>query len=87
VWASKRTLFEEEREAFHLAYRHASENWESVYERAARMLAVERTFLKRYYNENLHYHLMRSDYEGLLRYLTLASDFGYLDKVRKDIWM
>jgi chorismate dehydratase len=87
VWASKRILFDEEREAFHLAYRQASENWEEIYDRAARMLAVDRTFLKRYYNENLRYHLTRSDYEGLLRYLTLASEFGYLEKVRKDIWM
>jgi len=87
VWASKRVLFEEEREAFQLAYRQAAENWEEIYDRAERMLAVDRSFLKRYYNENLRYHLTRSDYEGLLRYLTLASDFGYLDKVRKDIWM
>jgi chorismate dehydratase len=87
VWASKRNLFEEEREYFHAAYRQASENWEEIYDRAAKMLTVDRSFLKRYYNENLRYHLTRSDYEGLLRYLTLASDFGYLEKVRKDIWM
>jgi chorismate dehydratase len=87
VWASKRTLFEEEREHFHAAYRQASENWEEIYDHAAKMLSVDRSFLKRYYNENLRYHLTRSDYEGLLRYLTLASDFGYLEKVRKDIWM
>lgn len=87
VWAAKRALSEEEREIFHLAYRQATENWNTIYETAARMLAVDVVFLKRYYNENLRYHLTRSDYEGLLRFLTLASDFGYLEKVRKDIWM
>ena len=87
VWASKRTLSTEEREIFHNAYHHATENWNAIYDQAARMLAVDVHFLKRYYNENLRYHLTRSDYEGVLRFLTLASDFGYLDKVRKDIWM
>jgi len=87
VWAAKRTLLEDEREVFHQAYRHADENWERIYQIAARMLSVDIPFLKRYYNENLRYHLTRSDYEGLLRFLTLASDFGYLEKVRKDIWM
>jgi len=87
VWASKKILFEEEREVFHLAYTQASQNWERIYDQAARMLSVDVPFLKRYYNENLRYHLTRSDYEGLLRFLTLASDFGYLEKVRKDIWM
>jgi chorismate dehydratase len=87
VWGSKRVLFEEEREALALAYEQATQNWEEIYDRAQRMLSVDRSFLKRYYNENLRYHLTRSDYEGLLRYLTLASDFGYLEKVRKDIWM
>jgi chorismate dehydratase len=87
VWASKKTLSEEERQVFHAAFQRASENWEVIYDQAARMLAVDLPFLKRYYNENLRYHLVRSDYEGLLRFLTLASDFGHLEKVRKDIWM
>ncbi len=87
VWASKRILSQQEKEVFHLAYRQASENWEAIYDQAARMLTVDVSFLKRYYNDNLRYHLTRSDYEGLLRFLTLAADFGYLEKVRKDIWM
>ena len=87
VWASKKSLSPEQREIFHTAFKQASENWGSIYDQAARMLAVDLPFLKRYYNENLRYHLMRSDYEGLLRFLTLASDFGHLEKVRKDIWM
>jgi predicted solute-binding protein len=87
VWAANRALTEDEKEVFHNAYRQANENWPKVYDIAARMLSVDEAFLKRYYNENLRYHLTRSDYEGLLRFLTLALDFGYLDKVRKDIWM
>ena len=87
VWASKTSLSTEEREIFHTAFQQASENWESIYAQAARMLAVDLPFLKRYYNKNLRYHLVRSDYEGLLRFLTMASDFGHLEKVRKDIWM
>jgi chorismate dehydratase len=87
VWAANRSLSDQERDTFHTAYQHATENWESIYDSAARMLAVDIPFLKRYYNDNLRYHLTRSDYEGLLRFLTLAADFGYLERVRKDIWM
>jgi chorismate dehydratase len=87
VWAANRALSDEEKDVFHNAYRQAKENWPQVYDIAARMLSVDVEFLKRYYNENLRYHLTRSDYEGLLRFLTLALDFGYLNKVRKDIWM
>ncbi|MCI0411538.1 menaquinone biosynthesis protein [bacterium] len=87
VWASKRILSHEEKEIFHNAYQQATQNWEGIIYRAASMLAVDVPFLKRYYNENLRYHLARSDYEGLLRFLVLAADFGYLQKVRKDIWM
>jgi chorismate dehydratase len=87
VWASKRILSPEEREIFYLAYRQAANHWQKIYDRASSMLTVDAPFLKRYYNENLRYHLARSDYEGLLRFLVLAADFGYLKKVRKDIWM
>jgi chorismate dehydratase len=87
VWASKRILSGEEKEIFHQAHQQAIQNWESIFLRACSMLAVDVPFLKRYYNENLRYHLSRSDYEGLLRFLSLAADFGYLQKVRKDIWM
>jgi predicted solute-binding protein len=87
VWASHRRLSQAERESFHMAYRQATENWESIYDIAARSLVVDRSFLHRYYNENLRYHLARSDYEGLLRFLTLASEFGFLERVRKDIWL
>ena len=87
VWASKKSLSTAEREIFHTAFQQASENWETIYDQAARILAVDLPFLKRYYNKNLRYHLIRSDYEGLLRFLTIASDLGHLEKVRKDIWM
>jgi chorismate dehydratase len=87
VWASNRVLSTAEKEIFYDAYRQASQNWNLVYEQAARMLAVDAAFLHRYYNENLRYHLTRSDYEGLLRFLTMACEFGFLEKVRKDIWM
>jgi chorismate dehydratase len=87
VWASKRILSVDEREIFYLAHRQATQNWENIFQRASNMLVVDAPFLKRYYNENLRYHLSRSDYEGLLRFLSLAADFGYLQKVRKDIWM
>ena len=87
LWASKRKLTDDEKEIFQNAYHQASQNWDRIYHRAAGMLAVDQPFLKRYYNENLRYHLTRSDYEGLLRFLNLAADFGFLTKVRKDIWM
>ncbi len=87
VWASKQDLSTEEKDIFHLAHQQATQNWQNVFQRASSMLAVDVPFLKRYYNENLRYHLSRSDYEGLLRFLVLAADFGYLQKVRKDIWM
>lgn len=87
LWGSKRNLSADERDIFFQAFRRASENWDAIYDQAARMLAVDVHFLKRYYNENLRYHLTRSDYEGLLRFLSMASDFGHVEKVRKDIWM
>lgn len=87
LWAAQKELSPEQRHLFHRVYEQATQNWNSIYEQAGRMLAVDVEFLRRYYNENLRYHLTRSDYEGLLRFLTLAADFGYLEKARKDIWM
>ncbi len=87
VWASKLHLSEKEKSVFHVAYEQAAQNWDDVYDRAARMLSVDLAFLKRYYNDNLRYHLTRSHYEGLLRFLFMAVELHCIEKVRKDIWM
>jgi len=85
-WASNRPLTEEEKRTLYRSYETATGNWDAIYSMAREMLPVDNAFLKRYYNEDLHYHLVRSDYEGLLRFFTLAAELGLTEHMRKDIW-
>lgn len=85
-WASNRPLTEDENQILRRAYERATGNWDAIYSMAQETLPVDSAFLKRYYTDDLHYHLARSDYEGLLRFFTLASECGLIDRIRKDIW-
>lgn len=87
VWGANRTLSNEEQLLLHQAYTEANENWEDVFEKAQALLAVDQEFLKRYYNRNLRYRLVRSDYEGLLKFFSFALELGLIDRIRKEIWM
>lgn len=87
LWACTRPLLETEQDVLRQSYLEATRNWEDVYNKAGNMLGVDAGFLKRYYNRNLRYQLTKSDYEGLLKFLSLAADFQFVDKVRKDIWV
>lgn len=87
VWASRKWLHPDEIRILQQSLELAENNLQRIYEVAAEQLPVDLAFLKRYYNENLHYRLTRSDYEGILRFLQLIEEFQLLEKVRKDIWM
>jgi chorismate dehydratase len=87
VWASNRALTPPEIQLLHDSYKQATDNWSDIYNEAQLMLNVSGDFLKRYYNVNLHYHLTRPDYEGLLKFLGFAAQFQFIDKARKDIWI
>lgn len=86
IWASLRVISTDERAILSASYQKATQNWQNIYSEAMRMLPVDRTFVKRYYNENLHYQLSKKDYEGILKFLTLSANLGLLESVRKDIW-
>jgi len=86
LWASKRTLKDQEKQWLLNAYRQATENWEDIYRKSAQLLGARSDFVKRYYNENLHYQLARSDYEGLLKFLFLSAELNPVNQIRKDIW-
>jgi len=85
-WASNRQLEEEEKQILYRAYEKATGNWDAIYSMAKETLPVDSSFLKRYYTDDLHYHLVRSDYEGLLRFFTLAAELGFINHMRRDIW-
>lgn len=87
VWAANRPLTDAEKEALRNSYIAGSQNMEAIIAEAGRQLSVRDDFLKKYYNVHLHYQLSRSDYEGLLKFLTLAAEYQLVEKVRKDIWM
>src|SRR5262249_27459784 len=87
VWGCNRVLSPEETEILHSAYKHATGHWQDIYTQAQSTLPVSSDFLKRYYNHSLHYRLTRSDYEGLLKFMSLAAESRLTDNLRKDIWM
>jgi len=87
VWGANRSLSNEEQLLLHQAYAEANANWPDVFHKAQAMLAVDQEFLKRYYNKNLRYRLVRSDYEGLLKFFSFAFELGFSDRIRKEIWM
>lgn len=87
VWAAKRNLTEEEKETLKNSYLAGAQNMPEVIAEAEKQISVSGDFLKRYYNDYLHFQLSRSDYEGLLKFLNLAADYRLVDSVRRDIWM
>jgi chorismate dehydratase len=87
VWASLRRLTSAEMEVFRESYMDAQASPEMVINQAFELLRVDREFVKRYYNLDLHYQLTPNDYQGLSRYLALAADLKFLDNIRTDIWM
>jgi chorismate dehydratase len=86
VWTTMREVTYEEKAILNDSYRIATQNWENIYAEAVRMLPVDSTFVKRYYNENLHYQLTKKDYEGILKFITISANLGLLESIRKDIW-
>lgn len=86
LWASAREISSDEKAILSASYQKATQNWDNIYAEATRTLPVDSTFVKRYYNENLHYQLSKKDYEGILKFLTLSANLGLLESVRKDIW-
>lgn len=87
VWAANRMLTDAEQESLRNSYVSGSENMENVIAEAGRQVTVRGDFLKKYYNDHLHYVLSRADYEGLLKFLSLASEYQLVERVRKDLWM
>lgn len=87
VWASLRRLTASEQEIFRQSFLEAQASLEMVMDQACKMLPVDREFVKRYYNLDLHYQLTPNDYQGFSRYLALAADLKFVDKIRTDIWM
>jgi len=86
LWASLGEISRSEKSMLSDSYQMATQNWESIYAEAMRMLPVDSRFIKRYYNENLHYQLSKKDYEGILKFLAMSANLGLLESVRKDIW-
>jgi chorismate dehydratase len=87
VWAALRKLSSAEQEILTASLEEGLANQSKILDEAEKMLPVDRDFLKRYYNHDLHYQLTPSDYKGLAAYLTLAADLKIVEKVRKEIWM
>jgi chorismate dehydratase len=87
VWASLRRLTSSEKEIFQQSFLEAKASPELVLNQACEMLPVDRKFVERYYNLDLHYQLTPNDYQGLSRYLALAADLKFIDNIRTDIWM
>ena len=87
VWAANRTLTEGEKEALRNSCSEGLRNIEECIGEARNVISVSGEFLKKYYNDHLHYQLASSDYEGLLKFLSLAGENRIVEKVRKDIWM
>jgi chorismate dehydratase len=87
VWASLRQLTASEQEVFRQSFLEAQASSEVVINEACKMLPVDREFVKRYYNLDLHYQLTPNDYQGLSQYLALAADLKFVDNIRTDIWM
>ena len=87
VWGSLRRLTSSEQDVFQQSFLDAKASPELVIDQACKMLPVDREFVKRYYNLDLHYQLTPNDYQGLSRYLALAADLKFVDNIRTDIWM
>jgi chorismate dehydratase len=87
VWASLRRLTSSEQEAFQQSFLEGQAELEMVIDQASKMLPVDREFVKRYYNLDLHYQLTPNDYQGFSQYLALAADLKFVDNIRTDIWM
>lgn len=87
VWASLRRLKSSDQEPFRLSLLEAQSSPEFIINQACKMLPVDREFVKRYYNLDLHYQLTPNDYQGLSHYLALAADLKLVDNIRTDIWM
>lgn len=87
VWASMRILTDAEKETLKNSYIAGTQNWPEVIAEAEKQISVSGDFLKKYYNDYLHFQLSRSDYEGLLKFLNLAAEYRLVDSVRRDIWM
>ena len=87
VWGCARALSEEEQGMLYAAFENATQNWEAIYDRAQETIGVSRDFLKRYYNDNLHYRLTRGDYEGIFKFFTLAAGLQLIPGFRKNLWL
>jgi chorismate dehydratase len=87
VWASNRPLSEAEKQDLIDSYLLAIQHWDEIYERANRSLQLNGRFLKRYYNNDLHYRLTERDYEGFLKFIHLSAELKIIEKVREEIWM
>jgi chorismate dehydratase len=87
VWASNRALSEAEKQDLTDSYLLAIQNWDEIYERAQLSIRFDGTFLKRYYNKDLHYQLTERDYEGFLKFIRLSAKLKIIEKVREQIWM
>jgi chorismate dehydratase len=87
VWASIRQLTSSELDIFHESLLQGQASLEMVIDQACQILPVDREFVKRYYNLDLHYQLTPNDYQGFSRYLALAADLKLVDNIRTDIWM
>lgn len=87
VWASSRPLEQREIDQLKKSHEDALRNWDDILREAQMMIDVDLEFLKRYYKLNLHYKLTKQDYEGLLKFISLAAEYGLIERVRKDIWL
>ena len=86
VWACSRQLSQEEEGWLRQCYELATSHWEEIIQQARILVDVDEEFLKRYYKMNLHYRLTKQDYEGLIKFLSLAAECGIIETIRKDIW-
>ncbi len=87
IWASSRLLEEEEKQDLYDSYHLATQNWSEIYLRAKQALNLDGAFLKRYYNNNLHYRLTERDYEGFSKFIHLAAELKIIESAREEIWM
>lgn len=87
VWGCARMLTQQEQEILHSAFEKGTANWETVYESAEEAIGASREFLKRYYNDNLHYRLTKADYEGIFEFFSRAAKLEFIPRFRKDIWL
>jgi chorismate dehydratase len=86
-WAANKSLSESELQILQEPYHLASQNWGDLYRKAQQTLPVGMDFLKRYYNVNLRFRFISSDYEGMFKFFSLAAEDHLIDQVREDIWL